>query len=663
MCAQNLEKAAAEFQIYDSTVKAGKSVSKDAYDALLRSHYHYAQIISISNAGTPAYQQAFSALSDMLYPLQNAVIFYNKQNLNEQMMHAARAYVDVATLNPALERSSLYLALVRLAAINTANQAIMKDKSDDGYRMSIPYLQAYIQTGDRSSENRIEQAYRQISICAYQLKDYALAYKSLKEGLTINIKDLDMLRYMLETLQHIPNKQNEIQPYLSQALELDPENLGLIKMQALIYQKAGDNEGAAKYFAKLHEASPYQRDVTRNLAFSYSSLGFSQMDEANKLTSKSAKKEKMAVASANFKLAAALLEELSKDEFNENERLRYTNALATIYAFLNETSKQKEMEEELKDKGIEKQEASVALASLSDYNRDNRKRTQPSTINTISGRTNTDVANNDIRNCDVDVEIPVNDNENTNTFVVIIANENYDELEPVAFAHNDGGKFREYCIETLGIPEERISYYPDATSGRMKRALRDLRDNTAVFSNANVIFYYAGHGMNDEKTLDSYLIPSDGSATESSLNYKTEDLYNQLSNMNCESIYVFMDACFSGSVRGDGMLISARGTARVSKNAKPAGSNMVIFSAAQGDETAHPYKEKKHGLFTYFLLKKLKETAGNVTLGELDEYITTNVRQISVSVNKKIQTPNVACSLSLTDNWKFLPMISINITE
>jgi len=79
---------------------------------------------------------------------------------------------------------------------------------------------------------------------------------------------------------------------------------------------------------------------------------------------------------------------------------------------------------------------------------------------------------------------------------------------------------------------------------------------------------------------------------------------------------------------------------------------MVVFSAAQGDETAYPYHEKGHGMFTYFLLKKLQETKGNVTLGELGSYITTNVKQQSIIVNRKSQTPTVTPSQTLSDRWR-----------
>ena len=116
---------------------------------------------------------------------------------------------------------------------------------------------------------------------------------------------------------------------------------------------------------------------------------------------------------------------------------------------------------------------------------------------------------------------------------------------------------------------------------------------------------------------------------------------------------VFLDACFSGAQRDDEhrMLASARGVALRANKEMPQG-NMVIFSAASGDETAFPYTEKGHGLFTYYLLKKLQETQGDVTLSELSDYVTERVRQQSVVTNRKSQTPNVSASLSMDGVWQ-----------
>lgn len=82
---------------------------------------------------------------------------------------------------------------------------------------------------------------------------------------------------------------------------------------------------------------------------------------------------------------------------------------------------------------------------------------------------------------------------------------------------------------------------------------------------------------------------------------------------------MFLDACFSGAKREGDMLASARGVAIKVKETQPKG-NMVVFSAAQNDETAYPYKEQKHGLFTYYLLKNTRNK-GEVTLGDLADFV------------------------------------------
>jgi hypothetical protein len=112
-----------------------------------------------------------------------------------------------------------------------------------------------------------------------------------------------------------------------------------------------------------------------------------------------------------------------------------------------------------------------------------------------------------------------------------------------------------------------------------------------------------------------------------------------------------MDACFSGSKREQGMLASARGVALKAKAGIPQG-NMVVFSAATGDETAYPNKEQQHGLFTYYLLKKLQETKGDVALKDLGTYLTKQVSQQSLIINDKRQTPTVTPSAAVGAEWQ-----------
>lgn len=249
----------------------------------------------------------------------------------------------------------------------------------------------------------------------------------------------------------------------------------------------------------------------------------------------------------------------------------------------------------------------------------------------------------------LDINIPETNEENKKTFAVIIGNENYERVTKVKYALNDAKVFASYCKKTLGLPKENIRVYRDATFGTMLSALDDIKSIASAFEgDLNVIFYYAGHGVPSESDKAAYLLPVDASGQNTEVCLSTKRLYDTLDGLHAKRVLVFMDACFSGAQRGDGMLASARGVALKVKQDAPKG-NMVVFSAATGDETAYPYKEKGHGLFTYYLLKKLQDTKGDVTLGELSEYVNKEVRRQSVVINHKSQSPTVVPADGMSD--------------
>lgn len=273
---------------------------------------------------------------------------------------------------------------------------------------------------------------------------------------------------------------------------------------------------------------------------------------------------------------------------------------------------------------------------------------------TPSGRPVIETVRTSIGTSDVDENIPDSGIRQENTFAFIIANENYSMVSRVPCALNDGKVFSQYCTRTLGLPEDHIRMYSDATYGRMLRAISDIREIANAFDgNLNIIFYYAGHGIPNESSRDAFLLPIDSDARNTEGCVPLERLYKDLAETHAQSTVVFLDACFSGAARDDSehMLVSARGVGVAANMNGPSG-NIVVFSAASEDQTAFPYKEKNHGLFTYFLLKKLQESDGNVTLGELAEFITRQVRQQSVVVNHKLQSPTVTPSPDVASFWQ-----------
>ena len=245
---------------------------------------------------------------------------------------------------------------------------------------------------------------------------------------------------------------------------------------------------------------------------------------------------------------------------------------------------------------------------------------------------------------------------NKNAFAIIIGNEIYKNEVDVPYAHNDAKVFCEYVEKTLGVPHDQVRLIENAGYNDIRIAINWLTQAMKVCrGKGKAIVYYAGHGIPNEADMSAYLLPADGIGNDPGSAYALKELYEKLGSVEAQSITIFLDACFSGSKREEGMLTSARGVAIKTKSATPKG-NIIVFSAAQGDETAYPYKDMQHGMFTYYLLKKLQDSKGEVTLGELGDYLIDEVGRESFVKNGKMQTPTVIVAPSLQNSWKNLKL-------
>ena len=195
--------------------------------------------------------------------------------------------------------------------------------------------------------------------------------------------------------------------------------------------------------------------------------------------------------------------------------------------------------------------------------------------------------------------------------------------------------------------------YEDATFGDIVSAIERMKKIADVYDgDANIFFYYAGHGFPEENQQTAYLLPIDGNVSDIiTTGYSLAQLYKELASLNLKQSIVFIDACFSGTKREDVMLSKSRGVAIKVKQDYPTGK-ILVFSASQGDETAHQIEEKHHGLFTYYLLKGMQLFRENIKLGDLSEYVIKNVKRQSVVINNKKQTPTVIPSTTITNNWR-----------
>ena len=235
-------------------------------------------------------------------------------------------------------------------------------------------------------------------------------------------------------------------------------------------------------------------------------------------------------------------------------------------------------------------------------------------------------------------------------YALIIGNEDYNSFkqqtlyEPnVDFATNDADAFKEYAVKIVGVPEENIIMLKNATYSQMKFNINKLARIAGIYpGNVELYVYYAGHGQVDGKSKESFLIPVDVSTTAPSEGIRLEDLYATISGSGCKRAMMFLDACYSGM--GRGIIIQPKKT--------PVSGNMVVMTASSATQRSMPYEEKKHGMFTYFLLKKLKDTKGDITIEELFKDVKANVQSNSVWINDSEQTPELISGPGIDENWK-----------
>lgn len=262
----------------------------------------------------------------------------------------------------------------------------------------------------------------------------------------------------------------------------------------------------------------------------------------------------------------------------------------------------------------------------------------------------------DIETSDVDTNIPVGYESRTNTYVLVIGNQNYRFVSNVPYAIHDARVFADYCEKTLGVPPANIHITEDATKQMiLEEELEDWAKSISSREDKNLIVYYAGHGVPDIRSNNkAYLLPTDVRGTNPQRGIALDDFYAKIGALDFAQTSVFLDACFSGVNRdNEGVTEGLRGVAIKPQESSVGNGKIVVFSAAQGNETAQGFPEEGHGLFTYYLLKEMQTTNGNVDFGVLSDNLKRNVSQKSMEMKlRKSQTPQTTASDAVGANWK-----------
>jgi len=261
----------------------------------------------------------------------------------------------------------------------------------------------------------------------------------------------------------------------------------------------------------------------------------------------------------------------------------------------------------------------------------------------------------DVLTSDIDelprVQIP----PRKNAYAIVIGIEKYRQKLPRAdFAEADAKSVGKYLTSVMGYPKENIVTLVNDYASYVDLAKyfeKWLPNN--VESDSTVFVYYSGHGAPNPRTGDAYLVPYDGDPSFiDQTGYSLKRMYDALGKLPAKKIIVALDSCFSGA---GGRSVIAKGARPLVMNIQSTmvlPGNITVLSASSGDQISSTYDQKGHGLFTYFLLKGIKNEDvvnpdGSLRLDDLFGYLKPQVERIARKQYNNEQTPQLIVSENL----------------
>ena len=157
--------------------------------------------------------------------------------------------------------------------------------------------------------------------------------------------------------------------------------------------------------------------------------------------------------------------------------------------------------------------------------------------------------------------------------------------------------------------------------------------------------FYSVHGISGMSDNRGYLLALDANPNRAELKgYPVNVLMKNFAKVPAKSMMVLIDACLSGD-SPKGMLVRATSGLTVKITApKKVRDNMIVITAAEGDQFANWNEHAKHGLLTKHYLEVLNRVAdkhaktgkkdGKVTLGEVKAYLD---REITYQARKRFR--------------------------
>src|SRR5262245_23151689 len=218
----------------------------------------------------------------------------------------------------------------------------------------------------------------------------------------------------------------------------------------------------------------------------------------------------------------------------------------------------------------------------------------------------------------------------------------------------DARSIKDLLISSAGFAENHVRLLTDDGAGEARATKQNVFDAIdqylapRVQPGHEIIIFLAGHGIVDGvgAQAKSYFLSVDTDIQSKETVARTaidmEELISKLSALKASQFTLFYDACREDPSPGRGFKGNPLTdvTARILtltptriQQPRPEPATSVVFYACQIGERAFESQQLQHGVFTYYILRGLRDLAdrpdGRVEASRLAGYLTENVRKWS----------------------------------
>jgi hypothetical protein len=229
-----------------------------------------------------------------------------------------------------------------------------------------------------------------------------------------------------------------------------------------------------------------------------------------------------------------------------------------------------------------------------------------------------------------------------NSWALVVGINEYDSVQPLAYARNDAESFAAVLKSLLKFPEEQILLLCDKEATK-ENILTTFLDFTHKASDPDdrLLFFFAGHGTTKDGYMGEvgYLVPVNGNLNNLTSLIRWDDLTRNADLIPAKHILFILDACFSGLALKRAVYPS--GVRRFLSDMLSRRSRQVI-TAGKADQVVADGggPQGKNSIFTGHLLEGLSGAAvydsGILTANGIMNY----VYQKLINDPKSEQTPH-----------------------